>query len=1341
MRQEQIKPYKALWFVCFLLPFFSVTVAWPQDAEEPQGTLLPGWKSHERTKIVVDSRKPFDVNLLARPNSLQVECSVGQLDEEVVSKEGHLFRRLSISGLGVTGSLGRPELPVWRRLVEVPLDAKDVSLKIKGVELVDLAAKGEKQDIPIVPVQPPMEKIPGVPPPKLTWDHQYYKTTDKDTVPPVEISYYGIQRGRKLFLITVSPLEYIPAANRIAARKKISFEITWKVDKALPGQREDRYSSPVLDSILDTWLLNPPSRDKGGFSNYPAGLLIIAAPAFATNQSLANFVAWKTERGLHTTLVSTAETGSTNTAIFNYIQNAYRNWTVPPSFLLLVGDTDTIPHWTGGGFGMPPTDLNYTLVDGPEWNTPDIWHGRFSVRTVSALEKAIDKTIRYEKRLWVGSSGWEKQAAFMAGVDNYTITEGTHNYVISNFFNPAGFTSQKIYMVSFGGTTQHVRNAANEGRSFLVFSGHGSETSWADGPSFTQSDVYNLTNSVYPMVFGFACVTGNYVREECFGETWLRHSSGGLAYWGSSVNSYWDEDDILEKALFEGFWNQGYMWIGAALQYALQGVYNYYGGTSVVRRYFEMYNLMGDPSVDLLTNTVQDLAVSHSSGINAGAPSFPIVCSVNGAVATITQNGTIHGTAIVSGGNASIPLVPPIIAGEALLTVTAQNYKPYQATLNILSGSTGLVWLGEGTYPCEAVAQITVMDTDLNADPGLTDVVPVMAYSNSEPSGEQVLLVETDINTGIFTNSLSLSSTNALGVLQVSDGDTLRVLYIDADDGLGNSNVPVIAEATIDCSPPVIGSIQVENIRSSQATIRCTTDQPASITVRYGLNCGALTSSVALPGLNTNHIVVLSPLVHNTPYYFVIEAVDAVGNVSVNNNAGMCYTFTTQRQVSYFTEFFEAGDFDLRYQTLVFTPDGSTDFYSLCRKPASVFPSSPTGGTTHVLYDDSFALLNLSSGRRISLYGTSYSSCYIGSNGNITFGTSDNTWNPSFNVHFSVPRISALFLDLNPSVSGAIVSSRQFSDHVAITYRNVPEYGTSSLNNFQIRIYYDGTPQAGTITITYLGVDSTNGLVGLSRGTGVPQEFQESNLSAYPGCLGLGISPESNLISSGQVGGTFTPGSITYTVSNIETDAQIPWTAEPSQPWITVSPSSGTLPPAGSIEVTVSINASAGLLAAGSYEGFVTFTDAYNQAYATRGVTLTVLPAPIIVSVQGPIKVMREIGDNHVFYSSWSGIPGIPQFQWFFASENTRPYEPIEGTTNATLLLLHLQSEHSGWYRVGISWNKETVFSEPVHLVVVEELPLISNWALLVTAMGMLIVSFFIRGRRRGRRTEHVSVE
>jgi hypothetical protein len=200
-------------------------------------------------------------------------------------------------------------------------------------------------------------------------------------------------------------------------------------------------------------------------------------------------------------------------------------------------------------------------------------------------------------------------------------------------------------------------------------------------------------------------------------------------------------------------------------------------------------------------------------------------------------------------------------------------------------------------------------------------------------------------------------------------------------------------------------------------------------------------------------------------------------------------------QPDYFTELFGTGETnDTVNQTYTFTPFPSSSLYYVTRQPATTFPQNPNipFNTTVNLSDDANVLVTVTGGQSVKLYGTSYTSFYIGSNGYITFGAGDIEWVESLSTHFQLPRISGLFRDLNPATGGTI-KRRQLADRVVVTWVGVPEYGTTNSNNVQIEMFFDGR-----IRITVLGIASTKGLIGLSRGLGVPAGFAESNFSAYP---------------------------------------------------------------------------------------------------------------------------------------------------------------------------------------------------------------------------------------------------
>lgn len=198
--------------------------------------------------------------------------------------------------------------------------------------------------------------------------------------------------------------------------------------------------------------------------------------------------------------------------------------------------------------------------------------------------------------------------------------------------------------------------------------------------------------------------------------------------------------------------------------------------------------------------------------------------------------------------------------------------------------------------------------------------------------------------------------------------------------------------------------------------------------------------------------------------------------------------------VDFFTEHFQNDDGDLAFSTLTLTPDGSGGRYSACRATAVAFPTDPAGGTPLYLSDDDAIRVALSGGQQVQLYGQAYGAFYVGSNGYLTFGGGDTSWEVSLDRHFRWPRVAALFEDLSPNLGGG-VSWKQLADRAAVTYSGVPRYGTASSNSFQIELFFNGI-----LRLTWLRLDDRGGITGLSEGKGEPFAFAETDLSAYGVC-------------------------------------------------------------------------------------------------------------------------------------------------------------------------------------------------------------------------------------------------
>jgi len=416
-------------------------------------------------------------------------------------------------------------------------------------------------------------------------------------------------------------------------------------------------------------------------------------------------------------------------------------------------------------------------------------------------------------------------------------------------------------------------------------------------------------------------------------------------------------------------------------------------------------------------------------------------------------------------------------------------------SLDTLCSSAGTVELDAGHYACLDTAEVEVVDCDLNLNGNALDTVLVTVFSNVDPSGENVLLTETGVSTSRFRGTVGLTTAVLGGNVTVAAGGTLSARYIDANNGSGGFNVPIVDTALIDCTGPNVLSVVVTNVAATEAEITVTTSEACNVAVRFGTSCAGPLTTRTSEGLATSSVVSLTGLLPATAYFFEVRATDEAGNETLSNNGGLCFGFTTDDVPLYFTEEF-LGDHDLDGVVLSFRTSSSADGYELCRRSASGFLTSPTGGTNLALGDDASVQVNLTGGKQVEVYGTKYSSFFVNSNGNLTFGASDTDYTPTLAEHFARRRIAALWDDLNPSAGGT-VSWKQLSDRVAVTFQNVPEYSTTNQNSFQIELFF-----AGPIRITTLGVASTGNLVGLSRGNGLDPSFVELDLSASQTCSG-----------------------------------------------------------------------------------------------------------------------------------------------------------------------------------------------------------------------------------------------
>ncbi|MGC8894606.1 MAG: C25 family cysteine peptidase [candidate division WOR-3 bacterium] len=577
-----------------------------------------------------------------------------------------------------TNDEGKPQLPVFRRIIEAPMGAR-VSARLVGVS-------GSSMGITrgIWPLQPPVPKTGPAPGFKI--DEKFYSLDAFWPGEPVSVEPLGMMHGHELWLLEVRPVSYNPT------RGELRYITSGTIEVSFTGGAGFRNDPTPMGELASLAAWNRPT--VRAVPPLEIGYLIIVPDSmYNTVLPLAN---WKKEKGFRVRVAKTSETGNTTASIKNFIQNLYDNWEYDLQFVLLVGDHGNgVPGW-GGTYAN--TDLYYACLESagqPDY-VPDVWIGRLSAANNSQLSGEVSKVLTYETVNWP-TNAWAQKAYFMASDDGsyHGVAEGTHLYCMAKA-RAKGMICDSLW--AYYGTGTPIATAINNGRSQATYSGHGSSTGWG-GPSFSNSDVYNLSNGhMLPLVQSYACFTGDYQGTgECFMEAWIRApGKGAVASWGSSVTSYWDEDDILQRRVYDFLFDSAVTWTMGFLTGGKLGLLAYYGNTSTINRYFEQYNLFGDPSMDLFTlvpkditatynpvppgPSVMDVYVSNSLGPLRDA----LVCvwqKDRGAGDTIAILGVAYSDAA---GLAQVS-VSPIAVDTVFVTVTAHNHKPYRGSTMVIS--------------------------------------------------------------------------------------------------------------------------------------------------------------------------------------------------------------------------------------------------------------------------------------------------------------------------------------------------------------------------------------------------------------------------------------------------------------------------------------------------------------------------------------------------------------------------------------------------------------------------------------------------------------------------------
>ncbi len=674
----------------------------------------------------IDKNASFTI-VQSNDEELQFKSSLIQNNiqsTDVITKAG-VFSELTIEGFGSSNKVGEPKLPVLKQLIEVPLEA-EFNIELVNFTVKEYTLKELGINFPIIPAQRSISK--SAVPSKIEFQQNkdVYASNGYSSRNLVDVIPVGIMRGVRVVRLEISPVSYNPVDGKLKIYENI--EVRVKYIHANIQETEDLKAntySPYFEASYGKLMNHEPAVTRGNFTRYPVKYVIVSDPMFKT--ILQPFIQWKTKKGFTVVQAYTNDplVGKTGASIQKYLKKLYTSATATdpaPSFILFVGDVSQIPAFNkkNSDGEAHVSDLDYCEYTGDK--LPDVYYGRFSAATVEKLQPQIDKTLEYEQYLMPDPS-FLNNAILVAGVDDDFAPKygnGQINYGSTSYFNKTNGITASVYLYpESGNSASKVIAGVNTGCCFVNYTAHGSPTGWVD-PAFSKSKITSLTNAhKYAFVIGNCCLTNKFEEDECFGEAWLRAANkGAIGYIGASNTSTWDEDywfgvgyrsSIVLSPKYSatqlGCYDRAFHTHGEAFGewYTTQGQILNAGnlavtqsGSDLTNYYWEIYHLMGDPSLMPFFAVPLKMAVTYTSPVPASITAVNVKTDPYAYVA-ISFNGVLYGVGLAdANGVVDIKLTQSFSTGNvADVVVTKQNRQPYIGKL-VINNATGIADVTKG---------------------------------------------------------------------------------------------------------------------------------------------------------------------------------------------------------------------------------------------------------------------------------------------------------------------------------------------------------------------------------------------------------------------------------------------------------------------------------------------------------------------------------------------------------------------------------------------------------------------------------------------------------------------
>jgi len=652
------------------------------------------------------------INFQVSGNSIQIFGDFAPIDFLDKNSTKGTFTKLYILDCVSTGIVGEPELPIFTKLIDLP--------NIGNYKLENITFAEE------------IVELNNVVLPSGYLDTKEIKMTEyqRDEWLPAEIvtiSDPNIMGAYRFSQIAVSPLQYNPSKNKIRVLKNIEINLVLdETDLTNPKVKQNKINSfsNLTESIIQQ--NRPvPTQQNGKY------LFIIQddlAPL------LDPLLRWKEKLGYKTRVAILSETGNSSDEIKDFIQDAYDNWEIPPEYVVLVGDVDgsfVVPSFYVEGYFTPwdVSDHKYSTLEGNDY-FPDVFVGRFSVRSQIELNTIISKIINYESDPLI-SGDWQNKALMMSYVDEWMEYYSARETVmeVRTKLLDFEFTAVDTFISPYQSGISNLANMINDGYTFLNYRGAGGPGYWwgSYGALFDIYGIESLDNGfMLPMVTSITCGGGDFANSSypsCFGETWLTAGSpaspkGAIGFIGpSEIDTKTPFNNTNDMGIYQGITQEGITRCGEMMLRGKMELYNNFptchgwgNSNNSDQFYFYVYNLLGDPGLQVLTDTPKAFDIDFITEISSGSNYLEVQIELeesdksNFTIAVTNSDSLITTVVSDESGTVSIPLMLEVGNYE----ITASKYQFIPVTYQLSVVDEDIVRL-DG-YTCSEVVPGTIVN-------------------------------------------------------------------------------------------------------------------------------------------------------------------------------------------------------------------------------------------------------------------------------------------------------------------------------------------------------------------------------------------------------------------------------------------------------------------------------------------------------------------------------------------------------------------------------------------------------------------------------------------------------